>query len=75
MGAIMWEQYKRTFVRMQVTIVLFVGAALFATRSGLLALTLLATMELFSAYGALWGARVKRFANSRRFAGSSVRLE
>jgi hypothetical protein len=62
----MWEQYKKTFIGMQATIVLMVLVALFATRSVKMAAGVLVTTEAFSAYGAMWGARVRRLARSSR---------
>jgi len=61
----MWEHYKKTFVGMQLAIALMLLAALLVTRSWRVAAGLLATTEAFSLYGALWGARVKRFARRR----------
>jgi hypothetical protein len=56
----MWDQYKKTFTRMQVTI--FVVTLLvygWSHRLGMAA-TFFAVMQTGSALGAMWGFRLKR---------------
>jgi len=56
----MWEQYQKTFFRMQVLIVLVVlGVYLAADRQWKPAAGFFAAMQLFSLYGAMWAYRLK----------------
>lgn len=63
----MWEHYRKTFLRMQLFIVAVVLGALVATRQASVAAGFFVVMELFSAYGAVWGQRIKRFSKTGRF--------
>jgi hypothetical protein len=65
----MWEHYKKTFVRMQFMIAFVAITDLLLTRNWISFASLVVILEVFSVYGALWGARVKQFARSRRSAG------
>ncbi len=56
----MWDQYKKTFVRMQVMI-LFVTALVHAwSHLWTVAAVFFAVMQTGSALGAMWGFRLKR---------------
>ncbi|HTL30547.1 MAG TPA: hypothetical protein VL282_15050 [Tepidisphaeraceae bacterium] len=62
----MWEQYRRTFLGMQmviamVTIVVFIGF-----HSLMQAMVFFAFMQLSAVIGALWAARLKAFITRRQ---------
>jgi hypothetical protein len=54
----MWEQYKKTFLRMQIAIWLVVAGVLVFTRSLGGAATFLTTMQVGAIWGSVWGARL-----------------
>jgi hypothetical protein len=60
----MWEQYKRTFLRMQLLIVLVsAGMYLFLTRAVAPTLTFFLVLQAAAIAGAHWGAQLrKRFS-------------
>jgi hypothetical protein len=57
----MWEQYRRTFWRTQITILLIVAFVYFST-GGLMAPTafMFVMMQGFSLIGVAWATRLKR---------------
>ena len=55
----MWEQYKKTFVRMQVVIVFITLGVLALTHVWTLAAMFFAAMQLGAISGAMWGVRLK----------------
>ena len=55
----MWEQYKKTFLRMQVVIAFVTCAALAWTHLWALAALFFFTMQLGAVSGAMWGIRLK----------------
>ena len=55
----MWEQYKRTFVRMQALIAVVSYGVLMSTHSSALATFFFATMQLGAIGGAMLGVRLK----------------
>ena len=67
----MWEQYKKTFVRMQVLIAFVSLAVLTWTHLVPLAAFFFAAMQLGAVSGAMWGVRLKE--KVRRGAVLSVR--
>ena len=56
----MWEQYKKTFVRMQAVILLVAVVILFVSRAWQVAMTFFVVMQVGSAAGAIWGVRLRR---------------
>jgi hypothetical protein len=57
----MWDQYKRTFVRMQFAILLVTaGMFRFFSRDVSLVVTFFVTLQLASLLGAYWGDRLRR---------------
>ena len=59
--ATVWDQYRRTLVPMQLTILVFCALASFALHvppAGIL--VLLVVMEICSVIGAAWGLRMRR---------------
>jgi hypothetical protein len=58
----MVEQYKKTFVPLQLGIWLVAGLVTLVTRSVHSGAVFLATMQLGALFGAIWGARLKATA-------------
>lgn len=57
----MWEHYRRTFVRMQVFIMLATGGLYYLLGQRLvMAATFFAIMQLGALVGAWWGDRLRR---------------
>jgi hypothetical protein len=56
----MWEQYKRTFVRIQTVILLVTIVMLFVSRTWQVGMTFFLVMQVGSAAGAIWGVRLRR---------------
>jgi uncharacterized membrane protein YfcA len=62
----MWEQYRRTFVRMQIAIAM-VSLAIYLVFGHLWiqAATFLLVMQIGAIIGAMWGVRLKHMIDSR----------
>jgi hypothetical protein len=60
-GDTMWDQYKKTFIGMQV-VILLVTAGMFTvfTRNVALVAKFFATMQVASLLGAYWGDRLRK---------------
>ena len=59
-GQVMWEQYKRTFIRTQ-AIIWLVSLLMFAlSRSWQVGATFLVLMQIGSVAGVMWGIRLRR---------------
>jgi hypothetical protein len=56
----MLEQYKKTFVSLQVTMWLVAALVAWLTKQPLVGVWFLATMQVGAVLGAFWGARLKR---------------
>lgn len=57
----MWEHYKKTFVRMQIFILLLAGVSYYYFKfSALAVVAAIVAMEIFSLLGAWNGARLKK---------------
>jgi uncharacterized membrane protein YfcA len=64
----MWEQYRRTFFKMQIFIALATGGIFFALgRHWLVALGFFAMMQVGAFVGAWWGDRLRRRLNPQFF--------
>ena len=62
----MWDQYKRTLVGMQLTIAAFTaGAYVMTYRSLASAALFFVVMQVGAVFGAYWGARLKSRNQSR----------
>jgi hypothetical protein len=57
--SIMWEQYKKTFVRIQVVIAVVSIGVLARTHVWPLAMLFFVAMQLGAVSGAMWGVRLK----------------
>ncbi len=55
----MWEQYKKTFVGMQIVMWFIAGGVLLRTHRLLVAVVFLVVMQLSAIVGAMWGLRLK----------------
>jgi hypothetical protein len=55
----MWEHYKKTFVGIQMVILLVAGAVMFWTHQLGLAALFFATMQVGAVVGATWAQRLK----------------
>lgn len=55
----MWEQYKKTLVRMQIVMWFVAACVFFFSRVWTLALMFLITMQIAAVIGAMWGHRLK----------------
>jgi uncharacterized membrane protein YfcA len=62
----MWEQYKRTFIGMQVVITAVAVLVFFASHYWPHAVGFYLFMQLGSALGALWGNRLRRRIQERQ---------
>jgi len=56
----MWEQYKRTFVRMQTVIVLVTVVMWVMSRTWQVGMTFFLVMQVGSIAGAIWGTRLRK---------------
>jgi hypothetical protein len=56
----MWEQYKKTFARMQAVIFIVTVVMLVVSRPWQVAMTFFLVMQVGSAAGAVWGVRLRR---------------
>jgi hypothetical protein len=56
----MWEQYKKTFVRIQTVIAIVTVAMLVVSRTWQVGMTFFLVMQVGSAAGAIWGVRLRR---------------
>jgi hypothetical protein len=55
----MWEQYKKTFLGMQMVMWLITGGVVLRTHRLFVAAVFLVVMQLSAIVGAMWGARLK----------------
>ncbi len=55
----MWEQYKKTFLGMQIVMWLIAAGVLLSTHRLFAAAVFLVVMQLGAVLGAMWGARLK----------------
>jgi len=56
----MWAQYKKTFLRIQIMILLVTCAVLFATGGRLpQAVVFFTVMQIGAVLGAMWGVRIR----------------
>ena len=63
----MWEQYKKTAVRMQIFIAAVTAVAFFYSgRQWFFAMVVLILMQISAVFGAFWGARLKDSIESAR---------
>ena len=62
----MWEQYKRTLIGMQLLITGVTALVFVATHFWMHAVVFYLVMQLGSALGSLWGARLRRKIQERR---------
>jgi hypothetical protein len=56
----MWEQYKRTFARMQTIIWVVTIVTLVMSRAWQVGMTFFLVMQVGSVAGAIWGTRLRR---------------
>jgi cobalamin synthase len=55
----MWEQYKKTFLGMQIVMWVIAAGVLLGTHRLFAAAVFLAVMQVSAVFGAMWGARLK----------------
>ncbi|HEV3191292.1 MAG TPA: hypothetical protein VGY54_12375 [Polyangiaceae bacterium] len=55
----MWEQYKKTFLGMQIVMWLIGAGVLLGTHRLFAAAVFLVVMQVGAIFGAMWGARLK----------------
>ena len=55
----MWQQYKKTFLGMQLVIAVITGGVLFWSHLWSLAALFFLTMQVNSVFGAMWAHRLK----------------
>ena len=68
----MWDQYKRTFIAMQVVILLVTTAVFILSRLWTAAGTFFAIMQIGSVLGAVWGSNLRyRILAGQRLAAAS----